>query len=330
MVDPTTAIDTSREDELKERIANGFILESKADMTPGYLKAIVTQMLVQGDTELMSAPAYYMAAKDAPTISSRIAVSAVIQDELGHANIAYRLLEDLGEDKEQLVFGRQPHEFKNPYGFDQPLENWAEMAVANGLFDRAGIVLLSDVHQNTSYGPLKRALVKVDKEEYFHLRHGESWMRRLSKAGGEVKEMLQRAVDWMFPTGIEWFGLPDELKRHSGQLEYRLKGKTNDELRQTWMESVVPLCAEVGVEIPAHYNAETGEYDLEYELPCEFDPAEKRWLFEDTITWEQVWERWRGRGPMNERYTEMIQGRGTAATGTENRAKGLRPGSGRS
>ncbi len=318
MVDPTTAIDTDREDELKERIANGYILESKADMTPGYLKAIVTQMLVQGDTELMSAPAYYMAAKDAPTISSRIAVSAVIQDELGHANIAYRLLEDLGEDKEQLVFGRQPHEFKNPYGFDQPLENWAEMAVANGLFDRAGIVLLSDVHQNTSYGPLKRALVKVDKEEYFHLRHGESWMRRLSKAGGEVKEMLQRAVDWMFPTGIEWFGLPDELKRHSGQLEYRLKGKTNDELRQTWMDSVVPLCAEVGVEIPAHYNDDTGQYDLEYELPCEFDPEEKRWLFEETITWEQVWERWRGRGPMNERYTEMIQGRGTDLFGGGN------------
>ena len=187
-------LDPSHDAALKQRIANGFVVESMDDMTPGYHKALKIQMLVQGDTELMSAPAYYLAAKDAPTISSRIAVSAVIQDELGHANIAYRLLEDLGEDKEQLVFGRQPHEFKNPYGFDQPLENWAEMAVANGLFDRAGIVLLSDVHQNTSYGPLKRALVKVDKEEYFHLRHGESWMRRLSKAGGEVKEMLQRAV----------------------------------------------------------------------------------------------------------------------------------------
>jgi ring-1,2-phenylacetyl-CoA epoxidase subunit PaaA len=321
MADPNIPTDTSREDELKERVANGFILESKADMTPGYLKAIVTQMLVQGDTELMSAPAYYMAAKDAPTISSRIAVSAVIQDELGHAN------------KEQLVFGRQPNEFKNPYGFDQPLENWAEMAVANGLFDRAGIVLLSDVHQNTSYGPLKRALVKVDKEEYFHLRHGESWMRRLSKAGGEVKEMLQHAVDWMFPTGIEWFGLPDELKRHSEQLEYRLKGKTNDELRQTWMASVVPLCAEVGVEVPAHYNRDTSEFDLEYDLPCEFDPSEKRWLFEESITWEQVWERWRARGPMNERYTEMIQGRGTDLFGGGNGngcARDPRPGPGRS
>jgi ring-1,2-phenylacetyl-CoA epoxidase subunit PaaA len=303
-------LDPSRDTELKERIANGFVVESMDEMTPGYLKALKIQMTVQGDTELMSAPAYYMAAKDAPTISSRIAVSAVIQDELGHANIAYRLLEDLGDDKEWLVFGREPHEFKNPYGFDQSLENWAEMAVANGFFDRAGIVLLSDVHENTSFGPLKRALVKVDKEEYFHLRHGESWMRRLAKAGGEVRVMLQRAVDWMFPTAIEWFGLPDDLKRHTGQLEYRLKGKTNDQLRQTWMAAVVPLCHEVGVKIPAHHDPETGQYELEYELPCQFDPKTKQWLFDETITWDEVWERWRARGPMNRTYVEMIQGRG--------------------
>ena len=303
-------LDPSRDPELKERIANGLVVESIDDMTPGYLKALKIQMTVQGDTELMSAPAYYLAAKDAPTISSRIAVSAVIQDELGHANIAYRLLEDLGEDKEHLVFGRAPNEFKNPYGFDQALENWAEMAVANGFFDRAGIVLLSDVHENTSFGPLKRALVKVDKEEYFHLRHGESWMRRLAKAGGEPRELLQRAVDWMFPTAIEWFGLPDDLKRHTGQLEYRLKGKTNDQLRHAWMAAVVPLCTEVGVEIPAHYNNETGQFDLEYELPCQFDPEAKRWLFDETISWDEVWERWRARGPMNETYVEMIQGRG--------------------
>lgn len=315
-------LDASQDAALKERIANGFVVESIDDMTPGYVKALKTQMLVQGDTELMSAPAYYMAAKDAPTISSRIAVSAVIQDELGHANIAYRLLEDLGENKEQLVFGRAPNEFKNPYGFDQLLENWAEMAVANGFFDRAGIVLLSDVHQNTSYGPLKRALVKVDKEEYFHLRHGESWMRRLSKAGGEVKELLQKAVDWMFPTAIEWFGLPDDLKRHTGQLEYRLKGKTNDQLRQTWMSSVVPLCDEVGVEVPAHFDEEADAYVLEYEFPCAFDPDEKRWLFDQPISWDEVWERWRARGPMNERYVEMIQGRGSTAFGFAPRGNG--------
>lgn len=149
---PTAAPDAI-EQALIDHINGGHVLESVEEMTPGYRKALITQLTVQGDTELMSAPAYYLAARDAPTINSRIAVTAIVHDELGHPNIAYRILEDLGIDRQALVYGRQPHEFKHPYGFDQPLENWAEMVVANGFFDRAGITLLSDVHQHTSYGP---------------------------------------------------------------------------------------------------------------------------------------------------------------------------------
>lgn len=296
------------EQALIDRINDGFVLESEEDMTPGYKKALLTQLTVQGDTELLSAPAYYLAARDAPTINSRIAVTAIVHDELGHANIAYRIMEDLGVDKRWLIYGRTPNEFKHPYGFDQPLENWAEMVVANGFFDRAGICLLADVHEHTSYGPLKRALVKVDREEVLHLRHGESWMKRLAKAGGAAKHALQRAVDWMFPMTLEWFGLPDDLKRHSGQLDYKLKGKTNDQLRQTWMDASVPLCEEIGIDVPAHKDEEQHEYVIDYPFPCQYDPAAKRWLFDEPITWEQVGERWKARGPMNERYVEMIQG----------------------
>ena len=296
------------EQALIARINDGLMIETVADMTPGYKKALLTQLTVQGDTELMSAPAYYLAARDAPTINSRIAVTAIVHDELGHANIAYRIMEDLGADKRQLVYGRQPHEFKHPYGFDQPLENWAEMVVANGFFDRAGITLLSDVHQNTSYGPLKRALVKVDREEVLHLRHGESWMKRLAKAGGEARDALQRTVDWMFPMTLEWFGLPDDLKRHSGQLAYRLKGLTNDQLRQTWMAATVPLCEGIGVEVPAHFDEATDAYVIDFPFPCQYDPNAKRWLFDEPLTWDQVFDRWKARGPMNERYVEMIQG----------------------
>ncbi|HUG39683.1 MAG TPA: Phenylacetic acid catabolic protein [Longimicrobiales bacterium] len=296
------------EEELKKKVQDGYILESPDEMTPGYRKALTIQLLVQGDTELMSAPAYWGAAQDAPSTNTMVSAVAIIQDELAHANIAYRILEDMGQDKEHLLYGRAPHEFKHPYGFDQPLENWAELVTANGFFDRAGITLLSDVHRNTSYGPLKRALVKVDMEETFHLRHGEVWMRRLAAAGGEAREKLQRAVDWMFPMTIEWFGLPDELKRHSDQLDYRLKGMTNDELRQTWMASTVPLCASIGIDIPAHHDEEKGSYELDYPFPCQYDPGSKRWDFEGgEITWDQVFERWKGRGPMNERYVESVR-----------------------
>ena len=298
----------SNEDEFKQKIQDGFIVESREEMTEGYRKALIVQLTVQADTELMSAPAYWMAARHAPSTNTQVSAHAIIQDELAHANIAYRLLEDIGESKEQLVYGRQPHEFKHPYGFDQPLDNWADLVVANGFFDRAGITLLSDVYQNTSYGPLKRALVKVDMEETFHLRHGEVWMRRLAKAGGEAKKIVQCSVDWMFPMTIEWFGLPDDLKRHSGQLDYKLKGLSNDELRQVWMSSTVPLCEELGLEVPAHFDHKTGEYVLDYPFPCEYDAEDKRWVFEDgETTWDSVFKRWKSRGPMNEIYVESIQ-----------------------
>lgn len=294
--------------ELKQKIRDGYLLESPDEMTEGYRKALITQLTVQGDTELISAPAYWMAAQDAPSTNTQVSAIAIIQDELAHANIAYSILEDLGVSREWLVYGREPHEFKHPYGFDQPLESWVELVVANGFFDRAGFTLLGDVFENTSYAPLKRALVKVDLEENFHLRHGENWMKRLVKLGGEAREKLQRAVDWMFPMTIEWFGLPDNLKRHSGQLEYRLKGMTNDQLRQKWMSSTVPLCESLGLRVPAHFDEQTRQYVLDYAFPCEYNPVEKRWLFDEgEITWEQVFQRWKARGPMNERYVESVR-----------------------
>ncbi|MGH7458322.1 MAG: Phenylacetic acid catabolic protein [Longimicrobiaceae bacterium] len=296
------------EEELKQKVQNGFLVEYPDEMTEGYRKSLIVQLLVQADTELISAPAYFGPASTAPSTNTMVSATAIIQDELAHANIAYRLLEDLGLDKEELLYGREPHQFKHPYGFDQPLEDWADLVVANGFFDRAGITLLGDVFENTSYGPLKRALVKVDQEETFHLRHGEMWMKRLVQAGGEAREMVQRSVDWMFPMAVEWFGLPDDRKRHSGQLEYRLKGLTNDQLRQKWMSSTVPLCESLGLDRPAHYNEEKGEYELDFPFPCQYDPDERRWLFaEGEISWDEVFERWKGRGPMNRRYVEMVQ-----------------------
>jgi ring-1,2-phenylacetyl-CoA epoxidase subunit PaaA len=296
------------DEELKEKVHNGFTVEYPEEMTEGYRKALIVQLLVQADTELISAPAYFGPASQAPSTNTMVSATAIIQDELAHANIAYRLLEDLGLDKEQLIYGREAHEFKHPYGFDQPLEDWADLVVANGFFDRAGITLLGDVFKNTSYGPLKRALVKIDQEETFHLRHGEMWMKRLVQAGGEAREMVQRSVDWMFPMAVEWFGLPDDRKRHSGQLEYKLKGLTNDQLRQTWMDATVPLCESLGLKAPAHYDEEKGEYVLDYPFPCQYDPDERRWLFDEgEISWEAVFDRWKGRGPKNKDYVEMLQ-----------------------
>ena len=58
------------EQELIEKIRNGFMVESEEDMTPGYKKSLITQLTVQGDTELMSAPAYYLASSSSRLVRS--------------------------------------------------------------------------------------------------------------------------------------------------------------------------------------------------------------------------------------------------------------------
>jgi ring-1,2-phenylacetyl-CoA epoxidase subunit PaaA len=134
------------EKQLKQQVQNGKMIESTDEMTEGYEKALKQILTVSGDTELMSAPAYYEQSLNAPSPNARASCISVIQDELGHGHIAYRLLEDLGEDRQELVYGREPHEFRNTYGFDQHIDNFAELVTAHGLFDRAGIVLLGDIH----------------------------------------------------------------------------------------------------------------------------------------------------------------------------------------
>jgi len=293
--------------ELVERIGQGKLVEGPEHANERYVEGLKRTLIVSGDTELVSAPAYLRAAQHAPRMQSYISVVGIIQDELGHAHIAYRMLRDLGVDTDALIYEREPTDFRYPYAFDVPLDSWYEMVVANGFYDRAGFVLLSDIYEHTSYGPWKRALVKVDREETFHLRHGERWMRTLAQ-DPEHKTKLQAAVDWMFVMTLEWFGLPDDLKRHKEQLGFGLKGKSNDTLRQEWMSTAVPFCESIGIDVPAHLDKASGKYEIDMPFPLEFDEGEKRWLLEDgEITWDQVLTRWKRRGPSNEEFVAQLQ-----------------------
>jgi ring-1,2-phenylacetyl-CoA epoxidase subunit PaaA len=108
----------------------------------------------------------------------------------------------------------------------------------------------------------------------------------------------------MFILTLEWFGLPDERKKHGIQLEYGFKGKSNDELRQDWMAAVVPFMDEVGLDVPAH--AEGDRWVIDCPFPQQFDGDAKRWSGEQ-ISWDDVMVRWKGRGPMNRDYVARLQ-----------------------
>ena len=100
--------------EVLSRIREGKLVETVEQMSPAYLEGMIRILTVSADTELICAPAYFNAAKNAPTLNAFGSATAIIQDELGHAHIAYRLMRDLGVDTEYLIYDREPLRFKYP------------------------------------------------------------------------------------------------------------------------------------------------------------------------------------------------------------------------
>ena len=95
-------------------------------MSPQYLQGIRRILTVSADTELVSAPSYLRAAQHAPALNNFGSAVSIIQDELAHAHIGYRLLGDLGVDMDRLIYERPAAEFKYPYAFDEETKTWGE------------------------------------------------------------------------------------------------------------------------------------------------------------------------------------------------------------
>ena len=105
---------------------------------------------------------------------------------------------------------------------------------------------------------------------------------------------MQECVDFYFPLCASWFGLPDDLKTRPDQQKYRIRGGTNDEMRQIWLSRVVPYSESVGIKIPAHYDAELGKFVLDYEAPIRLNEETRTWDYNDTMSWEEqlkIWKR---------------------------------------
>ena len=59
---------------------------------------------------------------------------------------------------------------------------------------------------------------------------------------------------------------------------------------------------------PAATSADAERWVIDCPFPARFDEERKRWLLDEgPITWDEVLERWRGRGPMNEDYVDRLQ-----------------------
>jgi len=274
----------SLEDRFEAKIAAGENIEPKDWMPEKYRKTHIRQISQHAHSEIVGMLPEGNWITRAPSLRRKVALLAKVQDEAGHGLYLYSAAETLGitrdEMTEQLLSGKA----KYSSIFNYPTLTWADIGAIGWLVDGAAIinqVMLT----RTSFGPYARAMVRICKEESFHQRQGYEIMLTLCQGTPEQKAMAQDALNrWWWPS-LMMFGPRDEESPHTEQsMKWKIKRKTNDELRQQFVDITKPQADILGITIPdpdLKWNEEKGHYDF------------------GAIDWDEFWQVVNGSGQCN-------------------------------
>jgi ring-1,2-phenylacetyl-CoA epoxidase subunit PaaA len=281
------------EEIFEARIARDEKIEPKDWMPEKYRKTHIRQISQHAHSEVVGMLPEGNWITRAPSLRRKAALLAKVQDEAGHGLYLYSATETLGISREELY--DQLHSGKAKYSsiFNYPAITWADIGAIGWLVDGAAIINQVALC-GTSFGPYARAMVRICKEESFHQRQGYEIMLTLCNGTPEQKEMAQDALNrWWWPS-LMMFGPRDADSPHTAQsMKWKLKRKTNDELRQQFVDQTVPQADILGITIPdadLTYNPETGQYDF------------------GEIDWDEFWQVVKGHGPCNKERMEARVG----------------------
>lgn len=282
------------EDLFQQKINNDQKIEPKDWMPDRYRHQLIRMMSQHAHSELVGMLPEGNWITRAPSLKRKLGLLAKVQDEAGHGMYIYSNTETLGISREEMI--NQLLEGKAKYSnvFNYPTLTWADIGMIGWLVDGAAMVNQTMLVK-TSYGPYSRAMIRICKEESFHRKQGHEIVATLASGIPKQQEMAQDALNrWWWPT-LMMFGPPDSNSPNSNELmQWKIKRKSNDELRQDFIDRVVPEAHEMGLEIPdpdLSFNEETEHWEI------------------GPIDWDEFWEVIRGNGPMNH---ERLQSRRNA------------------
>jgi len=275
---------------------SAVIYERPEELSDEHRKVLIDTLIIATQQEVAVMPWQSTAFVTAPDIGAKIAIAGSIQDELGHANQWCLALENLGVDSREVVFGTSAEKYKTVFLEHFPIRDYIEFVMTQAFFDRAGRFWTVDFERHSSYGPMRRVAKKVNFEEAFHVYHGVQWTKYYCQASEKSRARVQELAQELFPHGLQWFGAPDKHKSRKGQLEFRVRGWSNDEMRGKWLQSVSAFTSKLNIKIPTTYSESTGSWESEVPFPMLFD-VEKRCWSNKEAAWEDVFAQWKRGGP---------------------------------
>ncbi|MBE1514518.1 1,2-phenylacetyl-CoA epoxidase subunit PaaA [Nesterenkonia halotolerans] len=255
----------SGEQRFDEIIADDSRIEPRDWMPESYRKSLVRQVSQHAHSEIIGMQPEGNWISRAPSLKRKAILMAKVQDEAGHGLYLYSAAETLGTPREDMYDQLYSGKAKYSSIFNYPARTWADVGAIGWLVDGAAIVNQVPLCR-ASYGPYGRAMVRICKEESFHQRQGWEILYSLSHGTQEQREMAQAAVDRFYGPALQMFGPPDGDSPNSQQsMAWNIKRFTNDELRQRFVDMIVPQVEALGLTLPdpeLKWNEERGHYDF--------------------------------------------------------------------
>jgi ring-1,2-phenylacetyl-CoA epoxidase subunit PaaA len=182
----------------------------------------------------------------APTPYWKWLTCRVAMEEYGHHQRFYRLGQKMGIPDDHMIPGRTE---KRPLSiFEFEMKSWAEFCVIKLLADMAEIIQVEDLMECT-FVPLRVEAAKTMPEEKFHAGFGVKACTELCKTeAGRIE--VQAAIDALFPEMPAFFGKSNS-KNNEIFRKWGLKQRTNEAMREDYIERARGIVAKLGLTLPA-------------------------------------------------------------------------------
>lgn len=274
------------ENLFQQKIDGEIKIEPKDWMPEAYRKTNIRQISQHAHSEIVGMLPEGNWISRAPSLKRKAILLAKVQDEGGHGLYLYSAAETLGSSRDEMINDLHSGKAKYSSIFNYPSLTWADIGAIGWLVD--GAAILNQVALcRTSYGPYARAMVRICKEESFHQRQGFDALLVLSQGTEEQKAMCQDAINrWWWPS-LMMFGPKDSESTNSDQsMKWKIKRKTNDELRQQFVDMIAEQIKVLHMKLPDEqlkWNAARNHYDF------------------GEINWDEFWNVVKGNGPCNQK-----------------------------
>lgn len=279
-----------------ERLDRGDRIEADDWMPEDYRQQLVRLIAMHAVSEIMGALPEKEWVPRAPTLYRKLAITAKVQDEVGHGQLLIRVAEDLmrpwGKGREDIMEDLFSGRLKYHNVFHMATPTWADAGIIGWLVDGAAVIT-QGMSLSCSYAPYARALGRIVEEEGFHIQHGESICMALAEGTPTQRAMLQDALNRWWPALLMFFGPPEKSQMSSHQLRnmrYRIRSKTNEELRQRFFTKYVRRIWSLGLTIPDGTLAQ--------------DPVTKAWTYQQP-DWDEFRQIVMNHGPRSKARLDL-------------------------